>query len=82
MPRVQAMQIGAVLPHNEIGNDPGAITAYLQGVEELIETAAQASFLIAFTGHAWHALGEVEVVAGAPSWPQRAAAPPTPSPPR
>lgn len=29
------MQIGAVLPHNEIGTDPGAITAYLQGVEEL-----------------------------------------------
>ncbi len=29
------MQIGAVLPHNEIGNDPGAIKAYLQGVEEL-----------------------------------------------
>ncbi|MDH5291870.1 MAG: LLM class F420-dependent oxidoreductase, partial [Acidimicrobiia bacterium] len=30
-----AMQIGAVLPHNEIGTDPGAIKAYLQGVEEL-----------------------------------------------
>lgn len=29
------MKIGAVLPHNEIGTDPGAITAYLQGVEEL-----------------------------------------------
>ena len=29
------MQIGAVLPHNEIGTDPGAITAYLQGVEDL-----------------------------------------------
>lgn len=29
------MKIGAVLPHNEIGNDPGAIKAYLQGVEEL-----------------------------------------------
>ncbi len=29
------MQIGAVLPHNEIGTDPGAIKAYLQGVEEL-----------------------------------------------
>lgn len=29
------MQMGAVLPHNEIGNDPGAIKAYLQGVEEL-----------------------------------------------
>ena len=29
------MQIGAVLPHNEIGNDPGAIKAYLQGVEAL-----------------------------------------------
>ncbi len=29
------MQLGAVLPHNEIGNDPGAIKAYLQGVEEM-----------------------------------------------
>ncbi len=29
------MQIGAVLPHNEIGTDPGAIRAYLQGVEDL-----------------------------------------------
>jgi probable F420-dependent oxidoreductase len=29
------MQIGAVLPHNEIGTDPGAIKAYLQGVEEM-----------------------------------------------
>ena len=29
------MKIGAVLPHNEIGTDPGAITAYLQGVEDL-----------------------------------------------
>jgi len=29
------MHIGAVLPHNEIGNDPGAIKAYLQGVEEM-----------------------------------------------
>jgi len=29
------MQLGAVLPHNEIGNDPVAITAYLQGVEQL-----------------------------------------------
>lgn len=29
------MEIGAVLPHNEIGNDPGAIKAYLQGVEDL-----------------------------------------------
>ena len=29
------MQYGAVLPHNEIGTDPGAIRAYLQGVEEL-----------------------------------------------
>ncbi|MEM7003218.1 MAG: LLM class F420-dependent oxidoreductase [Pseudomonadota bacterium] len=27
------MQIGAVLPHNEIGTDPGAIKAYAQGVE-------------------------------------------------
>jgi probable F420-dependent oxidoreductase len=29
------MQLGAVLPHNEIGTDPGAITAYLRGLEEL-----------------------------------------------
>ncbi len=29
------MQLGAVLPHSEIGNDPGAIKAYLQGVEEM-----------------------------------------------
>ena len=29
------MQFGAVLPHNEIGTDPGAIVAYLQGLEEL-----------------------------------------------
>ena len=29
------MQLGAVLPHHEIGTDPGAIRAYLQGVEEL-----------------------------------------------
>jgi len=29
------MQIGAVLPHNEIGTDPGAIKAYLQGVEDM-----------------------------------------------
>jgi probable F420-dependent oxidoreductase len=29
------MQIGAVVPHNEIGSDPGAIKAYLQGVESL-----------------------------------------------
>ncbi len=29
------MQIGAVLPHHEIGTDPGAITAYLQGIEAL-----------------------------------------------
>jgi probable F420-dependent oxidoreductase len=29
------MQIGAVLPHNEIGTDPGAIKAYLEGVEGL-----------------------------------------------
>jgi probable F420-dependent oxidoreductase len=27
------MQIGAVLPHNEIGTDPGAMKAYAQGVE-------------------------------------------------
>ena len=29
------MHLGAVLPHNEIGTDPGAIRAYLQGVEDL-----------------------------------------------
>jgi probable F420-dependent oxidoreductase len=29
------MEFGAVLPHNEIGTDPGAIRHYLQGVEEL-----------------------------------------------
>ncbi|MFV0524721.1 MAG: LLM class F420-dependent oxidoreductase [Acidimicrobiales bacterium] len=29
------MLLGAVLPHNEIGTDPGAIKAYLQGVEDL-----------------------------------------------
>lgn len=29
------MQFGAVLPHNEIGTDPGAINAYLHGLEEL-----------------------------------------------
>lgn len=29
------MQLGAVLPHNEIGTDPGAIKAYAQGVESL-----------------------------------------------
>ena len=29
------MQIGAVLPHNEIGTDPGAIKAYVQGVEAM-----------------------------------------------
>lgn len=29
------MQFGAVLPHAEIGTDPGAIRAYLEGVEEL-----------------------------------------------
>ena len=29
------MEIGAVLPHHEIGSDPGALRAYLQGVEEL-----------------------------------------------
>ncbi len=29
------MHIGAVIPHNEIGNDPGAIKAYAQGAEEL-----------------------------------------------
>lgn len=29
------MKIGAVLPHNEIGTDPGAIRTYLEGVEEL-----------------------------------------------
>src|SRR4051812_44383583 len=30
-----AMQLGAVLPHHEIGTDPGAIRAYLEGVEGL-----------------------------------------------
>ena len=29
------MEIGAVFPHNEIGNDPGAIRAYAQGLEGL-----------------------------------------------
>lgn len=29
------MQYGVVFPHNEIGNDPGAIKAYAQGVEAL-----------------------------------------------
>ncbi len=29
------MEIGAVVPHHEIGTDPGAIKAYAQGVEEL-----------------------------------------------
>ena len=29
------MEIGAVLPHDEIGTDPGAIKAYARGVEEL-----------------------------------------------
>ncbi len=29
------MHIGAVIPHNEIGNDAGAIKAYAQGAEEL-----------------------------------------------
>ncbi len=29
------MQLGAVLPHNEIGTDPGAIKAYAQGLEGL-----------------------------------------------
>lgn len=29
------MDIGAVIPHNEIGNDPGAIKAFAQGAEEL-----------------------------------------------
>ena len=29
------MQIGAVLPHNEIGTDPGAMKAYAQGIEAL-----------------------------------------------
>lgn len=29
------MRIGAVLPHHEIGTDPGAIKAYLQGLEAL-----------------------------------------------
>lgn len=29
------MQLGAVIPHHEIGTDPGAIVAYAQGAEEL-----------------------------------------------
>ncbi len=29
------MKLGAVLPHNEIGIDPGAMKAYAQGVEAL-----------------------------------------------
>jgi probable F420-dependent oxidoreductase len=29
------MEIGAVVPHNEIGTDPGAIRAYAQGLEGL-----------------------------------------------
>ena len=29
------MEFGAVLPHNEIGTDPGAIRAWAQGVEAL-----------------------------------------------
>lgn len=29
------MRIGAVLPHNEIGSDPGAMRAYAQGLEEM-----------------------------------------------
>ena len=29
------MEIGAVIPHHEIGNDPGAIKAYAEGVEDL-----------------------------------------------
>src|SRR5258706_3002084 len=29
------MQIGAVLPHHEIGTDPGALRSYVDGVQEL-----------------------------------------------
>ncbi len=29
------MQLGAVLPHNEIGTDPGAMKAFAQGLEDL-----------------------------------------------
>src|SRR5512139_2247144 len=29
------MEFGAVLPHNEIGTDPGALRAWAQGVEAL-----------------------------------------------
>ena len=29
------MEFGVVIPHNEIGTDPGAITAFAQGAEEL-----------------------------------------------
>jgi probable F420-dependent oxidoreductase len=35
---MSAMQIGAVVPHHEIGTDPGAIRDYAQGVEELGST--------------------------------------------
>jgi probable F420-dependent oxidoreductase len=35
---MSAMQIGAVVPHHEIGTDAGAIRAYAQGVEELGST--------------------------------------------
>ncbi|CAN5389119.1 hypothetical protein BH23ACT3_BH23ACT3_21870 [soil metagenome] len=38
MTAMSAMQIGAVVPHHEIGTDPGAIRAYAQGVEELGST--------------------------------------------
>ena len=29
------MEIGAVIPHHEIGTDPGAVRAFAQGAEEL-----------------------------------------------
>jgi probable F420-dependent oxidoreductase len=34
-PTVTPMHIGAVIPHHEIGTDPGAIRAFAQGAEEL-----------------------------------------------
>ena len=29
------MKLGIVFPHNEMGNDPGAIKAYAQGAEAM-----------------------------------------------
>ncbi len=33
--QTQSVEFGAVLPHNEIGTDPGAMKAFAQGVEAL-----------------------------------------------